>query len=240
MTHLTIINRALFFETVADKIIAVYRDSIAAHGRFNIALSGGNTPQKLYELLSQKKYAEQVNWTKVFVFWGDERCVAFDDADNNSHMAMLALLDHVPIPQGHIFRIPVLLEPAEAAAAYEISIKQHFMEMPPQFDLILLGLGEDGHTASLFPGTSILHETTSLVKEVFVEQKNVYRISFTYPLINYAANIMFLVTGKDKTQIIKSIFAGNKKLNYPAQLIKPVNGALFWYLDEEAAAQLKK
>ncbi len=240
MTHRVIIDNDFYYETVAEKIITAYKNSVAQQGRFSIALSGGNTPQKLYVLLSQEKYASQVDWKKVFVFWGDERCVPFDAPDNNGRMAMLAWLNHVSIPAENIFRIPVDKDPAIAAAEYEMTIQKHFMETHPIFDLILLGLGTDGHTASLFPGTAILGETKSLVKEVFVKEKKVYRISFTYPLINNARNIMFLVTGRDKAGIVCSILTGNANQSFPAQSVKAVHGELFWYLDEQAAAQLKK
>ena len=210
---------------------------IGKKGRFTIALSGGNTPLKLYALLAKAKYAKSLDWKNIFIFWGDERCVPFSDKNNNSHMAMLTLLNNVPLPAENIFPIPVNFKPAIAASSYESTLLTFFKERIPAFDLILLGIGDNGHTASLFPFTDILHEDKKLVKEVYVEEVKMFRISFTVPLINNAANILFLVTGKEKSEIIKTVFSATKNPEkYPVQFIQ---GKTIWYLDKAAASQLK-
>ncbi len=229
------------YKAAADHILHLHEKSVAENGSFTIALSGGNTPKKLYELLSQPPYLKKINWKNTYVFWSDERCVPASDKENNSRMASIALLNNVPIPKENIFPVPVKFEPAKAAASYEQMIRTFFKEKEPKFDLILLGLGDDGHTASLFPGTDILKEKKSFVKQVYLEEKKMYRISFTIPLINNARNILFLVTGKEKASIAgKLLLSPAKKNVLPAALIKPLKGKLLWFMDKPAALLLKK
>lgn len=231
----------LLFKAAADHILRLYEKSVAEKGSFIIALSGGNTPKKLYELLAQAPYVKKINWKNIYIFWSDERCLPFSDKENNSHMASIALLDNVPLPKENIFPVPVNFEPAKAAARYEQMIKTFFKEKEPRFDLILLGLGEDGHTASLFPGTEILGEKKAMVKEVYLGEKKISRVSFTIPLINNARHVLFLVTGKEKASIVAKLFSKPVKKNIlPAGLIKPIKGDLFWFLDKSAASLLKK
>jgi 6-phosphogluconolactonase len=230
----------LVFKAAADLIVEFCERSIAEKGTFTIALSGGNTPKKLYEMLAQPPYVKKLNWKNIFIFWSDERAVPISDEENNSHMASVALLNNVPVPKENIFPVPVNFEPSKAAASYEQMIRTFFKETDPHFDLILLGIGEDGHTASLFPGTDILDEKKGLVKQVFLEEKKTYRVSFTLPLINNAKNILFLVTGKEKSIILEKIFIKIKrKQPFPAQLVKPIKGKLCWLLDKAAASRLK-
>lgn len=237
-------NEDSLFKKAAELIIKIATQRIAETGRFSIALSGGNTPLHLYELLASPLYAKKINWQKVFVFWSDERHVAYSDPDNNSNMAMKAMLERVPIPETNIYRVLVDLEPGTAAKLYEKTITVFFGNNEPQFDLILLGLGEDGHTASLFPGTDILQDTSNLVKNVYLEQKHSYRISFTVKLINNAKNILFLVSGSGKAAILnkvisRKIIAEQTENIYPARLIKPMRGnKLYWYVDKAAASLL--
>lgn len=240
MTKTVAYNTAgLLFKAAADLIIQLYEQAVAEKGSFTIALSGGNTPKKLYELLATPVYSKKINWKNVYLFWSDERCVPASDEENNSHMASQALLNNVPVPKENIFPVPVNFEPAKAATRYEQMIKTFFKDKKPHFDLILLGLGEDGHTASLFPGTDILNEKKILVKQVYLKEKKIFRVSFTLPLINDAKHILFLVTGKEKSSILKKIFTKPvKKPAYPAQQIKPVKGELFWYVDKAAASSL--
>jgi 6-phosphogluconolactonase len=228
------------YTAAANFIIELANKSILKNGRFCMALSGGNTPRKLYELLARPGYSNLLDWKNIFVFWSDERCLPISDNDNNSHMAFHALLNHVPIPAENIFPVPVNFAPQRAAASYEATIQTFFKAPLPQFDLIMLGLGENGHTASLFPFSSILTEKEHIVKDVFIDELKNFRISFTVPLINHAKHILFLVSGKEKATILKIIFSGNKHPEeYPAQLIKPVNGNTYWYIDKDAATQLK-
>jgi 6-phosphogluconolactonase len=225
---------------VADLIISLSQEAITKRGRFSIALSGGSTPDRLFTLLSTNEYKDCVDWQRTFVFWGDERCVPLSDEKNNANQAKKLLLDKVDIPAANIYRIPTDFEPQRAAILYEDSIR-FFFKGTPHFDLILLGLGDNGHTASLFPDTDVLKEQTHWVKEVYVEEQKMYRITMTALLINQANNIAFLVAGKEKTQILQAILGKDAMPDkYPAQLIKPAQGHLYWYADKAAAGDLKQ
>ena len=226
-------------KNTADFIVKIARESVAANGRFSLSLSGGKTPEQLYSTLAAAPYREQMPWKNTYIFWGDERCVPADDDQNNARMADKYLLSHVDIPQANIFRVPVNLAPEKAAVAYEQAIKQFFADKAPCFDLILLGLGENGHTASLFPGTSVLTEHTHLVKEVYVPEQKMYRITMTADLINKAKNIIFLVAGAGKAAILNDILTHvSEPAQLPAQLIKPEHGKLYWFVDNKASMSL--
>jgi 6-phosphogluconolactonase len=225
-----------FNKAAAEFIVAIASKSIAARGRFVVSLSGGKTPQKLYSLLAELPFRNQIEWGRTFVFWGDERCVPLDDARNNAYQAKIFLLDKVNIPKTNIFSIPVNLSPEEAAIEYENEIKNFFGDEPMKFDLFLLGLGENGHTASLFPGTNVIDEQSESVRDVYVEEEKMFRITITAPLINRASTILFLVTGKNKAEMLRKVL----ELPYqpdkiPAQLIKPIDGELYWFVDQDAA-----
>ena len=214
---------AAHFFTVA------YSRSIAAHNKFTVALSGGNTPKRFYELLATPSFSKNINWKKVFIFFSDERYVPHTDAESNFNMASKALLDHIPIPRKNIFAILTSSTPAKDAATYEQAIKKILGSNTPSFDLILLGLGPDGHTASLFPKNEILKENKRLVKEVYIKEKEMWRISFTVPLINAARQILFLVSGKEKVLILKKILSNKKPtIPLPVQLIK---GNILWMVN---------
>lgn len=224
-------------KAAAELIITIAHESVAARGRFVIALSGGSTPEKLYSLLASPACAAQIDWEKTSVFWGDERCVPLKDPRNNAFHARSLLLDHVPLPPSSIFIIPVNLSPPAAAKKYEKELHAFFGKERIRFDLALLGLGENGHTASLFPGTPVIADEDEGVRDVFVAEENMHRITLTAPLINRSRNILFLVTGNKKAAILKKIFmAPFEPEKYPAQLIDPVDGDLFWYADSAAAA----
>ncbi len=223
-------------EAAAAFIIDTAHKAIDVTGRFVISLSGGNTPGKLFELLAQPDYLSQMPWTETFIFWGDERCVPLEDKRNNAQMALTILLNKTEIPPSNIYRIPVDLSPDRAAAVYEKKIKDFFDEEAPRFDLILLGLGENGHTASLFPGTPVINEKTKGIRKVFVEEQNEFRITMTAPLINLAHHILFLVTGESKAEVLKTIFTAPYQPDiYPAQLINPQSGQLVWFADNKAS-----
>jgi 6-phosphogluconolactonase len=226
-------------KAACERIIELCSKAIEEHGRFSIALSGGKTPEYLFNLLAQPEFSKQIDWLKVFVFWGDERYVPFDDKRNNSFIAKSLLLDKVEIPVMNIFRMPVNLPPVEAAMAYQNKIDEFFEQQAPRFDLILLGIGQDGHTASLFPGVPELHEKKRLVAEVHLAEQQMFRITMTAPLINQAANIIFLVSGKGKAPALKAVLEGPEDIDkYPAQLIKPVSGNLLWLVDAAAASEI--
>lgn len=210
----------LLAKAAAKYFVKLAEEAIQSKGKFTVALSGGNTPSAMYKLLATDFYSNQLTWKNIYFFWGDERCVPLNDKSNNSFNAKNTLLDKVPVPKKNIFVIPVNESPVNAAIYYEATIKIFFKTDKPVFDLILLGMGNNGHTASLFPHTNILHEEKTLVKEVYVDELKMNRISFTAPLINSAKHILFLVVGKDKEPILKKILEGDyEPENYPAQLI---------------------
>lgn len=226
---------------LGDFIAEKANEAIASKGRFNIALSGGSSPKKLYELLASDKYRTKIEWTNVFFFFGDERYVPLYHRDSNYLMTVHALFEPLAIPNDNIFSVNTTLTPADAAKDYEQRLLDHFLETPCQFDLILLGLGDNSHTASLFPHTSVLHEKKALVKEIFVDEVNMYRITFTAPLINAAHHIAFLVYGAGKAEAVHHILKDPTNIElYPAQLIKPTSGDLFWFMDEGAAAKVSE
>jgi 6-phosphogluconolactonase len=215
------------------------RQAAQAKGWFGVVLSGGHTPQRTYELLAQPPYRDQVSWGQVHVFWGDERCVPHGDLRSNTRMARQALLDHVPIPSSQIHPITCSEVPRQGAEEYEAVLHEFFGDQPPRFDLIFLGLGENGHTASLFPGTPVLEERERWVSEVYVAEQELYRVTLTAPLINQAAVVAFLVSGAGKAGVLKEVLEGPvDPYRLPAQSIRPADGELHWLLDSGAAAML--
>ncbi|GHA60325.1 6-phosphogluconolactonase [Pontibacter akesuensis] len=237
MVHVVEEPTALLRE-LASFFVTKANEAIAAHGDFNVALSGGNSPKKLYELLASAELSSQVAWDKVNFFFGDERLLPADSPDSNALMVRKALFEPLQIPENQIFQVNTTLPPAQAAQDYAERIQAQFSSADAVFDLVLLGLGDDAHTASLFPGTSVLEEQAAGVKEVYLEQKQVYRITLTAPLINKAKAIAFLVYGASKATAVQQVLEGEKDTHtYPAQLIK---GNVHWFLDKEAASLLKK
>jgi 6-phosphogluconolactonase len=220
-------------------ILKVGNKAIAEQDCFNFVLTGGNSPKELYHLLATT-YKEEIDWTKVYFFFGDERNVAPNHESYNGLMAKESLLDPLNIAADHIFYVNTLLAPEKAAIEYHKAIVKHFNEGDLSFDMILLGMGDDAHTASLFPGTSILKSKEAEIDSVYVDKLSTYRISFTAPLINKAKNIVFLVFGKAKAMAIKEVIEGTEKnpALYPAQLIQPIDGHITWFIDDEAASLL--
>jgi 6-phosphogluconolactonase len=207
-------------KSVAQLIVKNAAEQIAFKNKFTIALSGGNTPIALFKLLASPSFAAQINWKRVFIFWVDERCVPLDDTENNAYNAYLHLLNHVPLPKQNIFRIPVEETPINAAIYYEATIKIFFKSDIPSFDMILLGMGDDGHTASLFPNSALLNDEKKLVSEVFVANKNSWRVTLMPSCINNAKHKIFLVNGTQKKQMLKKVLHTEKNISlYPAQLI---------------------
>jgi 6-phosphogluconolactonase len=231
-------------QAAAELIIHQAAAARAARGRFDIALSGGSTPRKTFELLADKEHSLRINWMATNVFWGDERCVPPDHPESNYRMARQVLLDHVPLPAEQIYRMQGELTPATAADHYEQILQSHFADGSGSsnqaiLDLVLLGLGEDGHTASLFPGTAALQEKDRLVVANYVPQMDKWRLTLTYPCINAARNVAFLVSGAAKAGILQQVIGGrgSPKL-LPSQLVAPAHGKLIWLVDEAAAAGL--
>ena len=226
---------------LADFFVAQAAAAITARGRFSVALSGGSSPKKLYELLASEAYRNQVPWAEVYFFFGDERDVPATDPQSNFLMAKIALLDPLSIPPAHVFGVNTALPPAEAAQAYTEAIQDFFSSQAPRLDLVLLGLGDNSHTASLFPHTAVLHVATASAEEVFVKELQAHRITLTAPLINQAHAVAFLVYGADKSAAVQSVINGARNVEeYPAQLITPTEGELHWFLDEAAAAKLPR
>lgn len=224
-------------EALAEVFIKNAKLAIAKNDRFTVALSGGSSPKKLYELLAAK-YWEELEWKKVYFFFGDERYVAHDHPDSNYLMAKNAMLDKLQIGEKQVFKVDTSLDPASAALDYQRCICTFFKDKPV-FDLVLLGLGDDAHTASIFPGTELVWIDEEQVKEVYLKDKEVYRISFTASLINDAEHVAFLTFGANKADAIKAVLEGEHDVvKYPAQLIKPVNGNLDWFVDEAAVSKL--
>ena len=230
-------------QKAADLFVQISKQAIQNSGRFALALSGGNTPRALYSLLATDAYRSKIDWSKVHIFWGDERCVPPDDEQSNYRMAKETLLLHVPIPEQNIHRVLAEMPDHNVAAEdYERQLASFFQSESglPRFDLILLGMGPDGHTASLFPGTAALQDTTHLVVANSVEKFGTFRITLTYPVINNAANVVFLVSGADKAPVLKEVLEGKKQPElYPSQNVNPTNGNLLFLVDRDAASPLK-
>jgi 6-phosphogluconolactonase len=225
----------------ADLFVRCAREA-SGSGRFSVALSGGSTPKALHALLSAPPYRDHMDWSKVHFYWGDERTVAPDDPESNFRMARETLLDRLPIREEQIHRIRAELDPVTAAALYEDVLRQNFnlaVGQLPRLDLIYLGMGPDGHTASLFPHTAALHVADRLVTANDVPQLNTTRITMTAPVLNNGATVAFLVAGQDKAEALAHVLEGSRDPEtYPAQLIVPTDGELYWLVDRAAAAQL--
>lgn len=223
----------------AEIFIAAAGEAVAKKGKFTVALTGGSSPAKLYELLSGPGYVDKIDWQKIFVFWGDERWVPIDDEKSNAGMAHKLLLDKVDIPKKNIF--PMWnpgVEPSAQAEHYEQLLHKH-LEPSGEFDLILSGMGDDGHTASLFPGTEVLYEETKWVVAYYLTPQQMFRITLTAPLLNKAKKNIVLVFGANKAQAFAQIISGEyNPEQYPSQLLHPVSGELVWLADEAAAAGL--
>ncbi len=221
----------------AELFVAESARAIAARGRFAVSLAGGNTPKPAYELLATPAFKTRVDWSRVHVFWGDERCVPPDHAKSNFRMTREALLNHVSVPTAQIHRIRGELAPPAAAADCEADLKHFFNNGPTAFDLIFLGLGDNAHTASLWPGTSVVHETRRLAAEVYVPEQDLWRVTLTAPALNAGRVVAFLVSGADKADAVREVTSGPRDPNrFPAQLIQPDDGNLIWLLDRPAHA----
>ncbi len=240
--HVTVVQPP---QTLADAAVqrfaSLAKSEIAARGRFSVALSGGSTPKAMFKLLASPQYCDAIAWDKVFVFWGDERFVPPDDEESNYRVAREILLDHVPLPAANIFPVPTVgSTPTKAAQAYAETITAFFNSEPPRFGLILLGMGPDGHTASLFPGHPEPRAPgDALVIAVHDSPKPPPdRISFTYRLINAAHHVLFLVGGADKAAAVQQVLEGPRRVaELPSQGVQP-EGTLEWLLDEAAAQEL--
>lgn len=227
--------------SAVDHIMVCAANAIMQRGRFSLALAGGSTPRAAYELLAQQADSSTINWARVYTFFGDERCVPPDHPESNYRMARLALLDDAPIPNENIYRMHGELRPATAAQIYESILRGFFsgVEAPYTFDLLLLGLGTDGHTASLFPDTDALVERERWVVANYVPMLESWRLTLTYPCLNAAREVVFLVSGAGKADILRGVLSPDPGAPaLPAQGIAPHNGGLSWIVDRDAAAKL--
>jgi 6-phosphogluconolactonase len=225
----------------AEIFVQASKEAIAAKGSFTVALTGGSSPIKLHQLLATPAYSEQIDWANTYVFWGDERWVPMESDQSNAKMAFETLLNFVRIPTGQIYPMyDAVQTPEKFAGEYEQWIKD-IVGPDGAFDLILLGMGDDGHTASLFPGTDVLNEQDKWVAAYYLEAQDMYRITLTAPLINRAKQLVVMTFGEKKTHALREVLEGehNPKL-YPSQLLKPVNGSLLFLTDEVAASQLSE
>lgn len=241
--QLHIFDNANDLSNAAAKWIAdTISETLKSKDRFTIALSGGSTPQKLHTILAASPYKEQVDWSRVHFFWGDERAVPFEDNRNNAKMAFDTLLDHVPVQKENIHVMRTDISPEESADEYENKLKEYFSSTDnakDSFDLVLLGMGDDGHTLSLFPGLPVVHESQRWATAFFLQQQDMFRITLTAPIVNRSAKIAFLVAGAGKAPALKEVLKGKYDPDkYPSQQIKPIHGELVWFVDKAAAAEL--
>lgn len=235
MSDAAALNRAAMEEFVRSA-----NHAITDHDRFAVALSGGNTPRSVYSLIADN-YQTSLPWNKVHIFFGDERSVPPDNPESNYRMARESLLSKVPIPDSNVHRVRAELPADQAAQLYSAELADFFhleKQNWPRFDLIMLGIGDEGHTASLFPDSKALTEKSQLVVANWVEKFHTWRITFTYPVLNHAAEVMFLVSGAGKAAILKAIFDPAQNNVYPAQGVHPETGKLLWMVDAPAASLL--
>jgi 6-phosphogluconolactonase len=229
-------------QQTTDIFVRLAQESVAARGRFTVALAGGSTPKAAYALLASATYRDRLPWQQIHFFWGDERHVPPDHEDSNYRMAYEAMLSKVPTPVAHMYRIAAEKEAQQAADEYAATLRTAFQLEAgalPRFDLILLGMGPDGHTASLFPGTSVVHERKQLVAAPWVEQFHTFRITLTPPVLCNAAHVVFAAGGADKTETLQQVLQGPYQPDlYPSQVVRPTHGTLLWLVDKAAARLL--
>jgi 6-phosphogluconolactonase len=250
---------------VAERMVSCITEVLKKQNRFTIALSGGSTPKKLYQLLATDEFKNKIDWQRLHAFWGDERYVPFSDERNNAKMAFDTLLNHVPVPKSQIHIMRTDIDSEASANVYEKILENYFphasslklqtaseesidnshltsnVSRLTTFDLVLLGLGDNAHTLSLFPGEEVIHEKNRWVKSVFVKEVNMQRITLTAPVVNLASSVAFIVSGQDKADAISHVLLNDYIPDlYPAQLIKPATGELYWFLDDAAGMRVKK
>lgn len=250
-------DRRALHHAAAEHVVAVSTACVREQGRCTIALAGGATPNGLYELLATKPFRSRVPWNALHLFWGDERCVPPDDPRSNYRAAYELLLSHVPVPASQVHRMQGEIDPGDAARAYEDELREHFgtphgaarFTAGTRFDLVLLGLGTDGHTASLFPDGDAQREQERWVAAAYARSAAMWRVTLTPAVINAAARIQFLVSGSEKRAILHEILtreagvhsgsdtrrAGTRRPRYPAELIAPLDGIVQWLTDRAAA-----
>lgn len=234
-------NKDKLVTATTERVINEIGQAIQERGLCKIALAGGNTPREIYSMLAESTYRDRVDWDRLHLFWGDERMVPPEHEDSNFRMVKETLLDHVRIPDGNVHRIRGENVPEQAAQEYAELLHNHFKEDSPRFDIILLGIGEDGHTASLFPGTDAVEECKLYTVAVFVPRPDAWRVTLTFPVLNAAREVFFLVSGRSKSDIVQRIIGIKKPAKeFPASMVNPENGTLHWMLDSEAMVLINK
>jgi 6-phosphogluconolactonase len=227
---------------LAEWITSLIEETLTRKENFSLVLSGGNTPKKLHLLLASSPYKERIDWKKMNIFWGDERAVPFEDERNNARMAFDTLLNKVNVPPDQVHIMDTSLSPEDGAAQYQELLYEYFGTdtLPDRsFDLVLLGMGDDGHTLSLFPGTAVIHEEKLWATSFYLKAQDMHRITLTKNIVNHADHIVFMISGKDKAHAIYEVLEGERNPDlYPSQVISPTQGELHYFIDEAAAAEL--
>lgn len=232
-------NKETLSRAAAELFATQAQTAVTAHRRFTVVLSGGETPRRTYELLAQEPYRSRIPWPQVHIFWGDERCVPADDPRNNAGVARRTCLDALPLAREQLHPIVCEGAPSLGAEKYAAHLRRFFGNDPPRFDFIFLGLGEDGHTASLLPTSKALREQVRWTAVTRRPEEAFSRVTLTAPLLNQAALVVFLVMGQNKARVVQSLFkAPSHQPLLPAQLIQPASGELYWFIDQEAASLL--
>jgi 6-phosphogluconolactonase len=228
---------------LAEWVTSLIEETLRRKDQFSLVLSGGNTPKKLHLLLASSPYKERIDWKKIHIFWGDERAVPFEDERNNALMAFDTLLNSVDVPRNQIHIMDTSLPPDKAATLYEVVLCEFFgTDILPfhTFDLVLLGMGDDGHTLSLFPGSPVIHEEKLWVASLFLAAQDMYRITLTKNIVNHSDHIVFMISGPGKAHALSEVIEGERNPDlYPAQIISPTQGELHFFTDKDAASLLK-
>jgi 6-phosphogluconolactonase len=224
---------------LAEWITHNIETTLQTQDRFTWVVTGGNSPKQLYELLAGEPYTSRIDWSRLHIFWGDERAVPYADSRNNAKMTFEHLLGKVPVVTEQVHIMDTSLEPEAAAAAYEAVLHQYFGSGGNSFDLVLNGMGDDGHTLSLFPHTPVIHEQQAWVKAFYLEAQQMFRITLTAPIVNRAKTVAFLTFGQNKSNALYEVLKGSRNPDqFPSQIIQPTQGELHWFVDEAAAERL--
>ncbi|MBO9199894.1 MULTISPECIES: 6-phosphogluconolactonase [Niastella] len=225
---------------LAEWITSNIETTLQKQERFTWVVTGGNSPKQLYELLAAPPYRDRIDWSKLHIFWGDERAVPYADSRNNAKMTVEHLLDKVPVVREQVHIMDTSLSPEDSAKAYEAILHQYFNNEGFSFDLVLNGMGDDGHTLSLFPHTPVIHEQKAWVTSFYLDAQQMYRITLTAPIVNRASKVAFLTFGANKANALYEVLKGEPNIDqYPSQIIQPLSGQLHWFVDEAAASKLK-
>lgn len=226
-------------KALAEWITQTIETTLKKQDRFTWVVTGGNSPKQLYELLAASPYRDRINWSKLHIFWGDERAVPFADNRNNAKMTFEHLLNKVPVVREQVHIMDTSLSPSASAKAYEALLHQYFKDAGPTFDLVLNGMGDDGHTLSLFPNTPVIHEKQAWVTSFYLDAQQMHRITLTAPVVNRAGKVAFLTFGANKSNALFEVLKGAPAIDqYPSQIIQPASGELHWFIDEAAASRL--